>query len=56
MLRELHLRCGDLPGVGETLLDGFDGSLRIYVPAVLYDNYLTDYFWAPYGEFLEKEP
>lgn len=56
VLREMHLRCGDLPGVGETLLDGFDGSLRIYVPAVLYDNYLTDYFWAPYGEFLEKEP
>lgn len=54
-LTEVHLRQTSLPAVGETLLDGFDGDLRIYVPAALYGDYVTDYFWLMYSKYITEE-
>ena len=36
------------------LLDGADKALKIYVPAELYSNYVTDYFWGAYADVIEQ--
>ncbi len=54
-LRELHLRSDPRPTASEGLLEGFEGDLRVLVPAALYDSYATDYFWAPFAGILARE-
>lgn len=52
-LTEIHLECLELPEVGNFLLSGTNGHIKIKVPKDLYMNYLTDYFWGYYSENLE---
>ncbi len=52
-LKEIIVECRDLPEVGNFLLSGTNDHIKIKVPADLYMNYLTDYFWGYYSENLE---
>ena len=53
-LTRVYLMCENLPEVGNNLLNGANDTLKIYVPAVLYSNYVTDYFWGAYADYLEN--
>lgn len=51
-LNSVLLLSADLPEVGDHLLDGAVDKISISVPADLYGDYVTDYFWARYAEYL----
>lgn len=53
-LSAVHLLSDTLPQVGDSMMTGAAENVKIYVPADIYGDYITDYFWALYAEYLEK--
>lgn len=51
-LKTVDLYAGDLPEVGNELLDGARAGLMIRVPPQIYVAYVTDYFWGIYSSQL----
>ena len=52
-LKEVRLLCEKLPEVGDGFLAGAPQDLAVYVPADLYSDYVTDYFWGRYGQWIK---
>ncbi len=53
-LTKVILESRTLPGVGNGLLDGANGDVKIYVPKDSYSVYVTDYFWGAYADRMES--
>lgn len=53
-LKAVYLLSDALPQVGDSMMAGAEKNVRLYVPADIYSDYITDYFWALYAEYLEK--
>jgi len=54
-LTEVVLLSSDLPEVGDDLLDEAPEGIILRVPASLYGDYMTDYFWGRYAGELEQQ-
>ena len=52
-LKEVRLLSEKLPEVGDGFLAGAPQDLAVYVPADLYSDYVTDYFWGRYGQWIK---
>lgn len=53
-LTRVVLLCEGLPEVGNGLLNGANDNLKIYVLKDWYSNYVTDYFWGIYADYIEE--
>ena len=52
-LTQVRLLSEKLPEVGDGLMAGAARDLVVYVPGDLYSDYVTDYFWGRYGQWLK---
>jgi len=53
-LAKVVLQSKTLPEVGNSLLNGANSDVKIYVPEELYSIYVTDYFWGAYADRLKS--
>ncbi len=51
----VYLNAADLPEVGDGLTDDADPAITICVPASLFGEYITDYFWSRYSACLASQ-
>lgn len=54
-LKTVYLNSEKLPEVGDGLMNGAADGVQICVPETLYGDYVTDYFWIGYSDFLCKQ-
>ncbi len=53
-LVRVEIHSSILPEVGNSLLNGANSALKLYVPKELYGNYMTDYFWGAFSDRIEE--
>ena len=54
-LKKVYLNSEKLPEVGDGLMNGAAEGVQLCVPETLYGDYVTDYFWTRYSDFLCKQ-
>jgi len=53
-LEKVVISSRSLPEVGNGLMTGASDKVRLFVPSGLYSNYVTDYFWGAYAEYIDQ--